>query len=114
MISNMAATSPRTALSLFERDDLASVVAQGNHPSLGLSLNASSLHSDGNTQCTSREPEADGVPGPSNDSEHNYSESLSELEKDMLHAFREQEDLSPANMPSPSHSHFPSSEPAWL
>jgi hypothetical protein len=45
-----------------EKDDLASSVAQDNHPSLGLSQDASSRHSDGNTQCISQETGADGFP----------------------------------------------------
>jgi hypothetical protein len=85
-----------------EKDDLAPAVAQDNHPSLGLSQDASSPHSDGNTQCTSQETGADGLPQPRRkDSEHDCGESVSELEKDMLQAFKEQEDLSSANIPNP-------------
>jgi hypothetical protein len=61
---------------------LAPAVAQDNHPSLGLSQDASSPHSDGNTQCTSQETGADGLPQPRRkDSEHDCGESVSELEK---------------------------------
>lgn len=41
-------------------------------------------------------------------------ESVSELEKDMLHAFEEQEGLSAANTPNRPHSHRPNPEPACL
>jgi hypothetical protein len=41
-------------------------------------------------------------------------ESVSELEKDMLKAFKEQEDLSSANTPKPPHSRRHSPEPACL
>jgi hypothetical protein len=98
-----------------EKDDLAPAVTEDNHPSLGLSQDMSSPHSDGNTQCTSQETGADGLPQPRRkDSEHDSEESASELEKDMLEAFKEQEDLSSANFLNPPHSHRPSPEPACL
>src|SRR5882757_4310439 len=54
-----------------ENDDLAPAVAQDNHPSLGLSQDASSPHSVGNTRCTSQEPGADGLRQPRRrDSKH--------------------------------------------
>jgi hypothetical protein len=75
------------------KDYLASAVAQDNHPSLGLSQDASSAHSNGNTQCTSQDPGADGLPRPKHkDNEHGSGESVSELEKYMLQAFKQHED----------------------
>jgi hypothetical protein len=97
---------------------LAPAVAQDDHPSLGLSQDAGSPHSDGNTgntPCTAQEPGADSLPHPRRkDSEHGYGESAFELEKDMLKAFKEQEDLSSANIPNPPNSHHSSPEPACL
>jgi hypothetical protein len=98
-----------------EKDNLAPAVAQDNHPSLGLSQDASSPYSDRNTQCISQEPGANSLPQlRCKNNEHDCGESVSELEKDMLQAFKEHEDLSPANIPSPSHSLRPSSEPACV
>jgi hypothetical protein len=98
-----------------ERDDLAPAVAQDNHPSLGLSQDASNPYSDGNAQCTSQEPGADALHQPRRkDSEHDSGESVSELEKDLLKAFKEQDDLSSANISNPPHSHHSSPEPACL
>jgi hypothetical protein len=93
---------------------LAPAVAQDNHSSLGLSQGASSQHSDGNAQCISQEPGPGGLPQPSNDNEHDCVESVSELEKDMLKAFKEQEDLSSASTPKPPHSRRHSPVPACL
>jgi hypothetical protein len=97
-----------------EKDGLTPAVAQDNHSWLGLSQDMSSQHSDGNAHCTSQEAGADGLPQPSNDNEHDCVESVSELEKDMLKAFNEQEDLSSANTPEPPHSRRHSPEPACL
>jgi hypothetical protein len=58
---------------------------------------------------------ADGLPQPRRkDNEHECGKSVSELEKDMLQAFKEQEDLSSENIPNPPHSHRLSSEPACV
>lgn len=89
-------------------------VAPDNHSLLGLSQDSSSPHNDENSQCTSQEPGADGVHRPSNDNEHDFGESVSEPENDMLQPFKEQEELLPGNMPSPSHSHRLISEPVCL
>jgi hypothetical protein len=97
-----------------EKDGLAAVT-QDNHSSLGLSQDASSQHSDGNAQFTSQEPGGDGFPQPRRkDGEHDCGESVSELEKDMMRAFKEQEDLSSANPPKTPHSYRPNPEPACL
>jgi hypothetical protein len=130
-----------------EKNGLAPAAAQDNHPLPESCDNSSSPHTDGNSQCTSQEPGADGMPRPSNDnehdassqhsygnaqctsqepgldsllqprrkdSEHDHGESVSELEKDMLKAFKEQEDISLANTPQPLHSHRPSPDPECL
>lgn len=55
---------------------------------------------------------AGGLPQPSNGNEHDCVESVSKLEKDMLQAFKEQEDLSSANTPKPHHSRHHSPDPA--
>jgi hypothetical protein len=72
---------------------LTPAAAQVSHPSLGLSQNLSSLYIDRNSQYTSKEPGADTLPQPSNNSEYNCGESVPELEKDILQAFKEQGDL---------------------
>jgi hypothetical protein len=84
-----------------EKDDLAPLLAEDNQPSPGSSQDAISPHSDGNTQYTSQEPRADALPQPRRkDNKYDCGESVSELEKDMLQAFKEQEDLSSANTQS--------------
>jgi hypothetical protein len=97
-----------------EKDGLTPAVAQDNHSWLELSRDAGSQHSDGNAQCTSQEPGADGLPQPSNDNEHDCVESVSEQENGMLKAFKVQENLSSANTPKPPHSRRHSPEPACL
>jgi len=75
----------------------------------------SSQHSDGNAHCTSQEAGADGLPQPKRkDSEQDCRENVSELEKIMLKAFEEQEDLSPANTPNLPHSNRTSPIPSTL
>jgi hypothetical protein len=97
-----------------EKDGLTAAVAQDNLFWLGVSQDMSSQHSDGNAHCTSQEAGADGLPQPSNDSEQDCGENVSELEKNMLKAFEEQEDLPPANTPNLPHSNRPRPEPACL
>jgi hypothetical protein len=90
-----------------ENDGLAPVLAEDNHPLLELLQDATTQYSDGNTQCPSEEPGADTLPQPRcEDSEHDCGESVSELEKDMLQTFKEQENLSSANMPSSPHPQY--------
>jgi hypothetical protein len=94
-----------------EKDDLAPTVAQDNHPLLGSPQRATSHHIDGNAQCISEEPGADTLPQPRReDGEYDCGNSVSELEKDMLLAFKEQDDLSRANTLNSPHPQHLSSE----
>jgi hypothetical protein len=96
-----------------ENDGLAPAVTQDNHSSPGLSQAASSQHED--ARCTPQEPGPHGLPQPKRkDGDHEREENVSNLEKDILDVFREQEDLSPANAPKSPQSHRPSPEPVCL
>jgi len=98
-----------------EKDGFTPAVVQGDYSLPGVSQDASSQQSDENAQCTSQEPGPDGLPQPKRkDGEHDCGENESELENDMLQAFKEPEDLSPANSPNPPHYHRPSPEPSCL
>ena len=91
-------------------DGLAPTVAQDNQPSPWLSKDSINTHTDGNTQRTS---EVGTLPLSSNeDGEHECGENASELERDMLLAFKEQDDLSSAHSPNPVHPQYFSSESA--
>ena len=106
---------PEDRLLPFKKDDLASVVAQDNHPSLRLSQDTSSPHSNRNTQYTAEEPRPDMLLQPTNKgSRHDCEEGVSELENDMLLAFERQENLSSAYPPKSTRSHHPGSELANL
>lgn len=92
-----------------EVNHLIPILAEGNHHSPRLSQDATKQHSYG----ISEENWADTVPQPSNENgDHEHGEYVSEFEKDMLLAFKEQESLSLANIPNSLHPQNLSSEPA--
>jgi hypothetical protein len=96
-----------------QEDGLTPRLAQDYCQLPGLSQDATNQHDDGNTRRTSGEAGADTLPQPSDeDGECKGGENVSELEKDMLLAFEEQENLSLTNTPNSPHPHHPSSEPA--
>lgn len=72
----------------------------------GVSQDASSQYRDGNAQSTSLELGPDGLSQRSRkDGEHDGGERVHDLEKDMLTAFKDQEDMLSANSPTPQQTH---------
>jgi hypothetical protein len=92
---------------------LGSRCRSGPSPLPELLQDTTNQNKDGNTQCTLGEPGADILSQSSdNDGERECGENKSELEKDMLLAFKEQEDLSLAHSPNSVHRQHLSPKPA--
>jgi hypothetical protein len=96
-----------------EENYLMPMLAEDDRHSSGLLQDTFNYHNHGNTQRSSEEPEADRLHQPSNENrELERGENVSELEKDMLLAFEERDNLSSTNTPNSPHPHHPISQPA--
>ena len=95
-----------------EQDELTRMAAQGVCPSPELLRDMTNQCKDGNTQYTSEELGLDMLYQQSdNDGEPEGGKSVSELEKDIVLAFKEQDELSSAHSPNSVHLHHLSPKP---